>query len=316
MAELNDYQKESFNIYLSQGIDENTANKLATGELSADDYSNSLKQKSSTQTEESLIEDSGYDVKLMDDTKTRVSKKIDDMANSAAAMDISGESMYLAEYNPGKKDILNAYGINTEVDNELPAEIRAALSLGLQNDSVTINDAKKLYINEYLIEDKKLDPELIEKYKDTHTIYLIKSPKQPKYKDVKEEIGSIRRVAILLSIAEKRQLIDSFAQHLAVALHKPSTVFWITTEPEQFSYKNPITRYPYHFTVKANEPHFETEHSTYSGYSLVESINNLPYANVDSIFEGVDIIEEIEKQKNFSGKKSLQVETCLIADIL
>jgi len=166
MAELNDYQKESFNIYLSQGIDENTANKLATGELSADDYSNSLKEKSSTQTEESTIEDSGYDVKLMDDTKARVSKKIDDMANSAAAMDPSGESMYLAEYNPGKKDILNAYGINTEVDNELPAEIRAALSLGLQNDSVTINDAKKLYINEYLIEDKKLDPELIEKYKD------------------------------------------------------------------------------------------------------------------------------------------------------
>ena len=138
MAELNDYQKESFNIYLSQGIDENTANKLATGELSADDYSNSLKQKSSTQTEESLIEDSGYDVKLMDDTKARVSKKIDDMSNSAAAMDISGESMYLAEYDPGKKDILNAYGINTEVDNELPAEIRAALSLGLQNDSVKL----------------------------------------------------------------------------------------------------------------------------------------------------------------------------------
>ena len=79
MAELNDYQKESFNIYLSQGIDENTANKLATGELSADDYSKSLKEKSSTQTEESTIEDSGYDVKLMDDTKARVSKKIDDI---------------------------------------------------------------------------------------------------------------------------------------------------------------------------------------------------------------------------------------------
>lgn len=64
------------------------------------------------------------------------------MNNSAAAMDISGESMYLADYTPSKKDIINSFGINTEVDNELPAEIRAALSLGLQNDTVSVNDAK------------------------------------------------------------------------------------------------------------------------------------------------------------------------------
>ena len=139
---------------------------------------------------------------------------------------------------------------------------------------------------------------IINHYKNDYTIYHIKSDWQKSYEHTIPATEGIREIAILISLSQRRLFIDSFAQHLAVALHKPSTVCWISTEPEQFAYKNPITRYPYHFTVKANEPHFETEHSTYSGYSLVESINNLPYANVDSIFEGVDIIEEIEKQKN------------------
>jgi hypothetical protein len=38
MAELTEYEKESYNIYITEGIDEPTANKLATGELSAADY--------------------------------------------------------------------------------------------------------------------------------------------------------------------------------------------------------------------------------------------------------------------------------------
>ena len=177
MAELNEYQKESFNIYLSEGIDENTANKLATGELSASDYQKSLNEKTSKSTEESTITEAGYDVELIDTTKTKMKKKSDEMNNSAAAMDISGESMYLADYKPSKKDIINSFGINTEVDNELPAEVRAALSLGLQNDTVSINDAKKLYINEYLVEDKNIDKELLEQYKDKIEFKYQKLPK-------------------------------------------------------------------------------------------------------------------------------------------
>ena len=177
MAELNEYQKESYNIYISEGINEDTANKLATGELSAADYQKSLNEKTSKSTEESTITDAGYDVELIDTTKTKMKKKADQMNNSAAAMDISGESMYLADYKPSKKDIINSFGINTEVDNELSAEVRAALSLGLQNDTVSINDAKKLYINEYLVEDKNIDKELLEQYKDKIEFKYQKLPK-------------------------------------------------------------------------------------------------------------------------------------------
>ena len=177
MAELNEYQNESYNIYISEGIDEDTANKLATGELSAAEYQKSLNEKTSKSTEESTITDAGYDVELIDTTKTKMKKKSDEMNNSAAAMDISGESMYLADYQPSKKDIINSFGINTEVNNELPAEVRAALSLGLQNDTVSINDAKKLYINEYLVEDKNIDKELLEQYKDKIEFKYQKLPK-------------------------------------------------------------------------------------------------------------------------------------------
>ena len=177
MAELNKYQNESYNIYISEGIDEDTANKLATGELSAAEYQKSLNEKTSKSTEESTITDAGYDVELIDTTKTKMKKKSDEMNNSAAAMDISGESMYLADYKPSKKDIINSFGINTEVDNELSAEVRAALSLGLQNDTVSINDAKKLYINEYLVEDKNIDKELLEQYKDKIEFKYQKLPK-------------------------------------------------------------------------------------------------------------------------------------------
>ena len=177
MAELNEYQKESYNIYISEGINEDTANKLATGELTAAEYQKSINEKTSKSTEESTITEAGYDVELIDTTKIKMKKKADEMANSAAAMDISGESMYLADYNPSKKDTINSFGINTEVDNELPAEVRAALSLGLQNDTVSINDAKKLYINEHLIEDKNIDKELLEQYKDKIEFKYQKLPK-------------------------------------------------------------------------------------------------------------------------------------------
>ena len=176
MAELTEYQKDSYNIYITEGIDELTANKLATGELSAADYKASQSKKP-VDTEESVISNAGYDVKLIDTTKAKIKKKTEEMSNSAAAMDISGESMYLADYTPNKKDVINSFGINTEVDNELPAEIRAALSLGLQNDSVSINDAKKLYINEHLVEDKNIDKELLEQYKDKIEFKYQKLPK-------------------------------------------------------------------------------------------------------------------------------------------
>lgn len=129
----------------------------------------------------------------------------------------------------------------------------------------------------------KITKRLIEKYKDTHIIYCIKSPNQPIFKDVKEEIGSVRRVAILLSIADKIYTIDSFTQHLASSLRKSANVFWIGTNPEVFGYK-------IHNNILANPFEYETDSGLYCGRNLTEPINSLPYSNEDCIFNVEKII--------------------------
>ena len=178
MAELTEYQKESYNIYIGNDIDSETATKLATGELSAADYKKSKISKAPL-TEDQVLTNAGYDIELMDTTRAKVKKNKARAASSAAADDYSGESLYLDEYSPSKKDIVNAYGIGTDVKNELPKEVRFALSMGLSNESLQIQDAKKLYINEYLIEDKGYSKEEIDKYSDGIEF---------KYQDLKDSI--------------------------------------------------------------------------------------------------------------------------------
>ena len=165
MAELTEYQKESYNIYIGNDIEPDIAEKLATGELSAADYKASQSKKP-VETEESAISNAGYNVELIDKTKKEVKEKRLATDNSAAADDFSGESFMFAEYAPSKKDIINSYGIGTDVKNELPKEVRFALSMGLNNEQLQVRDAKKLYINEYLLEDKGLDKALVDQYSD------------------------------------------------------------------------------------------------------------------------------------------------------
>jgi len=165
MAELTEYQKESYNIYIGEGLKSDVAEKLATGELSAADYKASQSKKP-VETEELAISNAGYNVELIDKTKKEVKEKRLTTDNSAAADDFSEESFMFAEYAPSKKDIINSYGIGTDVKDELPKEVRFALSMSLNNEQLQVRDAKKLYINEYLLEDKGLDKALVDQYSD------------------------------------------------------------------------------------------------------------------------------------------------------
>ena len=71
MAELTEYEKESYNIYIGEGLKSDVAEKLATGELSAADYKE-LQNKKPVDTEESIISNAGYNVELIDKTKKEV----------------------------------------------------------------------------------------------------------------------------------------------------------------------------------------------------------------------------------------------------
>ena len=130
--------------------------------------------------------------------------------------------------------------------------------------------------------------ELIEHYKDNYTIIHIKREDQKIYPDTMQALDSYRSIAILLQLSDKRLLIDSFGQHMAAALNLKSTVCWSNTKPEIFGYK-------IHDNVKA-EPKTKEEdfsNSMYGPYGLSENIHNIPYNELDEVFNTDKIITSI-----------------------
>ena len=133
--------------------------------------------------------------------------------------------------------------------------------------------------------------EIIEYYKDDYTIIHIKRPDQIIYENTLQALDGFRSIAILLQIADKRLLIDSFTQHLAAALNKKSTVCWISTKPEIFGYKHNINIKSNPFT---KEPNLVS--AVYNPFNLAQDISSIPYNNLNEIFNTNKIIESINKQ--------------------
>ena len=78
---------------------------------------------------------------------------------------------------------------------------------------------------------------LIQHYKDKYSIIHIRRQDQYEYTDTFSALDGYRSIAVLLTLSEKRILMDSFSQHLAAALGKKSTICWVTTNPKVFGYK-------------------------------------------------------------------------------
>lgn len=133
--------------------------------------------------------------------------------------------------------------------------------------------------------------EIVEHYKNDYTIIHIKRPDQATYENTLQALDGYRSIAILLQIADKRLLIDSFAQHLSAALNKKSTVCWISTKPEIFGYKNNINIKSNPFT---KEPNLVS--AVYNPFNLAQDISSIPYNNLNEIFDTNKIIESINKQ--------------------
>ena len=97
-----------------------------------------------------------------------------------------------------------------------------------------------------------------------------------------------RALAVLISMSAKRLLIDSFAQHVAAALNKPSVVCWIGNTPAQFGYEM-------HTNIVANAPTIRPElrHSVFSRYNISGQPTEFPYNNEGEIFDADKIIEAL-----------------------
>ncbi len=142
---------------------------------------------------------------------------------------------------------------------------------------------KPLYYNWSRDLPLKLTKKLIEKYKDDYTIYYIKHSSQPQsYEGAIPAEFNLRGIISLLLQADKRILIDSFAQHMAAALELPSTVCWITTNPD-------VLGYEIHENIKANPYELHTDMNCYSGYNLQEPLDNIPYTKTENIFNIKDL---------------------------
>ena len=163
MEDLSQDQKDVYNTYITNGIDKNDAEGLVRGTLSQEAFFSKLDAKEKPKDVNSLLDQEGYDTKLIE----KVGKKVKERKES---------SEYLAESGPDdrvtfdalgftKEEAFNFSGVRTNTDKELPGSIRFDLSFSLPNPDYKVAEAKKLY-KKYLVEEKGLKPDQVEKYSD------------------------------------------------------------------------------------------------------------------------------------------------------
>ena len=130
--------------------------------------------------------------------------------------------------------------------------------------------------------------EVISKYKDSHTIYNIQAEDREVVENTIPATQNIKYIARLLQLADKTLLIDSFSQHLAMALRKKCNVFWGFTSPEVFGYEfhNNIIR-----NINTRPPTF----SCSRGINIIEPFSLLPYNNIEEIISIEKIFNELDK---------------------
>jgi ADP-heptose:LPS heptosyltransferase len=131
--------------------------------------------------------------------------------------------------------------------------------------------------------------QVIERYKNDYAILHIKREDQIIYPNTLQALDSVRSIAILLSLSQKRLLIDSSAMHIATALNLKSTVAWVGTNPKVFGYDM-------HTNIIANKPTREVaiDHSGYQKYLLFQDISTIPYNDLNDVFDKNLIINSLK----------------------
>jgi len=130
---------------------------------------------------------------------------------------------------------------------------------------------------------------VIEEFKDDYSIVHIKRKDQKIYPNTLQALDGFRSIAILLQLAEKRLLIDSFSQHLAASFALPSTVCWITTKPE-------IYGYTLHKNIKANQFTLQVDFqkNLYQPFALSQDISSCAYFKQEDVFDDDQIIKSLK----------------------
>lgn len=131
--------------------------------------------------------------------------------------------------------------------------------------------------------------QVINEFRDEYNIVHIRRDDQPQYDGTFGVSDSFRSLVVLISLSEKRLLMDSFGQHAAAALNKPSTVLWIVNKPEVFGYD-------IHTNIQANpETTIPELRSSYlNKYNIGGDPVEFPYNNELEIFNVEEVIKSLK----------------------
>jgi len=130
---------------------------------------------------------------------------------------------------------------------------------------------------------------VIHEFKDDYNIVHIRRDDQIQYDGAFGVSDTFRALVVLINLSEKRLLMDSFAEHAAAALNKPSTVLWIANSPKVFGYD-------LHTNIVANPETTSPElrNSYLSKYNISGDPIEFPYNNESEIFNVQDIIKSLK----------------------
>ena len=131
--------------------------------------------------------------------------------------------------------------------------------------------------------------DIINHFANDYAVLHIKRDDQLIYENSMACLDNFRSIAIMLTMSEKRLLIDSSAMHIATALNLPSVVCWVGTISKVFGYDM-------HKNIIANKPDKEPNlnHPHYSKYLLFQDISTIPFDDLNNVFDKNLIINALK----------------------
>ena len=130
---------------------------------------------------------------------------------------------------------------------------------------------------------------VIYEFKEQYNIVHIRRDDQMQYEGAFGVSDTFRALVVLISLSEKRLLMDSFGEHAAAALDKPSTVLWVANSPKVFGYD-------LHTNIVANPETTSAElrNAYLSKYNIGGDPIEFPYNNESEIFNTQDVIQSLK----------------------
>jgi len=130
---------------------------------------------------------------------------------------------------------------------------------------------------------------VVYEFKEQYNIVHIKREDQIGYEGTFPVSDTFRALVVLINMSEKRLLMDSFGQHAAAALNKPSTVLWIANSPKVFGYD-------LHTNIVANPETTSPElrNAYLSKYNIGGDPIEFPYNKESEIFNVDAVINSLK----------------------